>query len=105
MSAAEPAEDTEASFAMKRPVGRVDRWKDRLLDLSLRNRLLNFRETSAALRLLSPSLGTLEDALAVQVGHAVLGDHEVRGGRLTLEPQVRDPSLHERIKIGRLCQT
>jgi len=43
---------------------RVDRWKARLLDLSLRNRLLNFRPTKQTLPLLCADLPTLEDRLA-----------------------------------------
>jgi len=43
---------------------RIDRWCRKLLDLSLRNRLLNFRETKKTVPLLCPDLPTLEDALA-----------------------------------------
>lgn len=46
------------------PVSRLDRWKRKLLDLSLRNRLLNFQETRSAVPLLFPNLPTLENALA-----------------------------------------
>jgi preprotein translocase subunit Sec61beta len=44
---------------------RFKRWKDRLLDLSLRNRLLNFRPTTAgSLPLRVPDLARFEDLLA-----------------------------------------
>jgi very-short-patch-repair endonuclease len=46
------------------PSARLERWKRRLLDLSLRNRLLNFRRTRKTLGILSPGLASLEDALA-----------------------------------------
>ncbi len=43
---------------------RVDRWKRKLLDLSLRNRLLAFRESNRSLELAAPDLARLEDLLA-----------------------------------------
>lgn len=43
---------------------RLERWKGRLLDLSLRNRFLNFRESKRTIPLQVHSLGDLEDALA-----------------------------------------
>jgi very-short-patch-repair endonuclease len=52
----DPADDT--------PDGRLAKWKSRLLDLTLRNRLLNFKPTKASLQLVAPDLARLEDALA-----------------------------------------
>ncbi len=46
------------------PSARVTRWQKRLLDLSLRNRLLNFKETGRTLPLNVPGLAKLEDMLA-----------------------------------------
>ena len=46
------------------PEGRLSAWKSRLLDLTLRNRLLNFKPTKATLQLVAPDLSRLEDALA-----------------------------------------
>ena len=43
---------------------RLDRWGRKLLDLSLRNRLLNFKETKSTIPLLCPDLSRLEDMLA-----------------------------------------
>lgn len=43
---------------------RIRRWQTRLLDLSLRNRLINFRDSARTLRLDVPALVTLEDQLA-----------------------------------------
>ncbi|RYD38644.1 MAG: DUF4011 domain-containing protein [Verrucomicrobiaceae bacterium] len=43
---------------------RIDLWKSRLLDLSLRNRLLNLRETKATIRIMSAEPEKVEDALA-----------------------------------------
>jgi len=52
----EPADDT--------PEGRLAKWKSRLLDLTLRNRLLNFKNTKSTLPLVAPDLARLEDAIA-----------------------------------------
>jgi hypothetical protein len=46
------------------PKGRLERWKRKLLDLSLRNRLLNFRATKQAVAIDCPEPGRLEDLLA-----------------------------------------
>jgi len=46
------------------PTDRVVRWQRKLLDLSLRNSLLNFRKNKRAVVLESPDPGKLEDALA-----------------------------------------
>ncbi|MFG0275299.1 MAG: DUF3320 domain-containing protein [Phycisphaerales bacterium] len=47
-----------------RPADRVDRWKRKLLDVSLRNRLINFRETKRSAPILCAEAARLEDALA-----------------------------------------
>ena len=56
----------EDSFepAQGSPKGRIARWQSKLLDLSLRNRLLNFRKTKQAVPCMVPDTGKLEDALA-----------------------------------------
>lgn len=56
------------------PQGRLDRWQRKLLDLSLRNSLLNFRPSKRVIRLDAPDPGGLEDRLAA-------------GKRLTLLPR------------------
>src|SRR5690606_27350269 len=48
----------------KTPAGRIDRWQRKLLDLSLRNRLLNFRPTAQTVPVLCPNVSQLEDRLA-----------------------------------------
>lgn len=45
------------------PEGRLSRWKSKLLDLSLRNRLLNFKSTKSNLQLVAPDPGAIEDGL------------------------------------------
>ncbi|MBB3949113.1 DUF4011 domain-containing protein [Aureimonas jatrophae] len=46
------------------PAGRIDRWQSRLLDLSLRNRLLNFTLSASTVPFLCPDAAFLEDRLA-----------------------------------------
>ena len=46
------------------PEGRLSNWKSKLLDLTLRNRLLNFKSTKSTLQFVAPSLPGLEDALS-----------------------------------------
>jgi len=46
------------------PADRVARWQRKLLDLSLRNSLLNFRKGKRAVTIEAPDPGKLEDALA-----------------------------------------
>lgn len=46
------------------PEGRIERWRSRLLDLSLRNRLLNFSEGKRAIPFVCPDVAYLEDRLA-----------------------------------------
>lgn len=46
------------------PAGRIERWQRKLLDLSLRNRLLNFRPSKQIVPVLCPDLSRLEDQLA-----------------------------------------
>jgi len=52
--------------APARAATRVDLWKSRLLDLSLRNRLLNFKETKSTIRILSAEPERVEDELAAE---------------------------------------
>lgn len=46
------------------PADRISRWQRKLLDLSLRNRLLNFRDTKQTLAFICPDVSGLEDQLA-----------------------------------------
>lgn len=57
---------TPSESSAGKPATRIDQWKSRLLDLSLRNRLLNFKETRSTIRLLSSSPETVEDELAAE---------------------------------------
>ncbi len=57
--------DPSAKAAIK-PATRIDQWKSRLLDLTLRNRLLNLKETKATIRVLSNVPERVEDELAAE---------------------------------------
>ncbi len=46
------------------PQGRIERWQRKLLDLSLRNRLLNYRDSKQTLPLRCPDTAAFEDELA-----------------------------------------
>ena len=46
------------------PEGRLAKWKSKLLDLTLRNRLLNFKPTKTNLHIVCPDAGALEDSLS-----------------------------------------
>ena len=59
-----PADVSEKEVRPTTPDGRIERWHRKLLDLSLRNRLLNFRPSKQSLPLLCPKVSLLEDRLA-----------------------------------------
>ena len=67
------------------PRDRVERWQRKLLDLSLRNRLLNYRDSKQTLPLRCPNVGSLEDALAA--------GKKFRGFSLTDEDPVGDRTV------------
>lgn len=61
-----PDEDfsVEPDLEMQNPNDRLARWQRKLLDLSLRNNLLNFRGGKKSLKLEAPEPGAIEDLLA-----------------------------------------
>ncbi len=65
--------DIEEEEKPKTPAGRLERWQRRLLDLSLRNPLLNHRSTKSSIQIVCPDPGLLEDRLAA-------------GARIRIEP-------------------
>jgi hypothetical protein len=56
--------DRKREPATDRPVDRLETWKRNLLDLSLNNRLLNFKESKRVIAIECADPGALEDALA-----------------------------------------
>ncbi|WP_421310405.1 DUF4011 domain-containing protein [Aeromonas sp. 603696] len=55
---------TENVVTDNTPEGRMANWKSKLLDLTLRNRLLNFKPSKKFLKVVTHDAGDLEDALA-----------------------------------------
>lgn len=87
------------SPATGRPQDRLEHWQRKLLDLSLRNNLLNFRASKRVVELMVPNPGHLEDMLA-------------DGKRFKLRPGIRlmqgddprDGTIHQarhREEVGR----
>ncbi len=70
------------------PQGRIERWQRKLLDLSLRNRLLNFRDSKQTVPLRCPSVAGLEDELAAgkKFRGFSLSDNDPLGNR-TVSPE------------------
>ncbi|WP_197452848.1 DUF3320 domain-containing protein [Rosistilla oblonga] len=65
------------------PAGRIERWQRKLIDLSLRNRLLNFKTNQQTVPVLCPDVSGLEDRLA-------------DGGRLRLVSLVDENQVADR---------
>ena len=59
-----PADAESDELEPPGPESRLDHWKNKLLDLSLRNKLLSFRPSKKTVPLMVPDIGELEDALA-----------------------------------------
>ncbi len=55
---------TEPEQKPNTPVDRIDRWQRKLLDLSLRNKLLNFTASRQSIPIICPNPSELEDLLA-----------------------------------------
>jgi hypothetical protein len=85
--AGEPAEPDPRSLT---PADRVTRWQRKLLDLSLRNGLLNFRKAKRAVTFEAPDPGRLEDTLSSGRALKLLPWPELMRGA---DP--RDRVLHE----------
>jgi very-short-patch-repair endonuclease len=93
-----------------KPMSRIDLWKSRLLDLTLRNRLLNFRETKSTIRILSEP-EHVEDELAAEREMSLrpkpklMSDDDPRNADTYTKEQRADAlkdHLRDEIRIGRL---
>jgi very-short-patch-repair endonuclease len=73
------------------PKDRLARWQRKLLDLSLRNNLLNFKTGKKALRLDAPDPGALEDLLSDGGALKLLPKPDLMDGQ---DP--RDQAIHEK---------
>jgi Superfamily I DNA and RNA helicases and helicase subunits len=106
-----PTPGHESAAAAETPANRLDRWKRKLLDLTLNNRLLNFRDSKKNLPVLCPDLGSLEDALADGQTFKVyprLGDlgegnsrnasvHRSRTGKESMDEMLREELIARRL--------
>lgn len=106
-----PQHEKQPEPTVETPATRLDRWKRKLLDLTLNNRQLNFRESKKNLPILCPDLGSLEDALADGKTFKVfprLGDlgesnsrnadvHRSRTGKDSLDEMLREELVARRL--------
>lgn len=76
-----PPVDEELARTRATTRTRLDAWRSRLLDLTLRNRLLNFREGKATIPLIVDDLGAVEDGLAEEQSFNILPRPELLAGR------------------------
>jgi very-short-patch-repair endonuclease len=98
----------------KRAISRIDHWKSKLLDLSLRNRLLNFKPTKATIPILCAVPEQVEDELAANVELTVLPRPKLMGSSDPRDPatylkqqrsdalaeHLRDELKHKRLRTG-----
>ena len=80
--------DEISEEAPETPRDRIERWQRKLLDLSLRNRLLNYRDSKQTLPLRCPSVAAFEDELAAgrKFRGFSLNDNDPFGNR-TVSPE------------------
>ena len=74
------------------PKGRIDRWQRKLLDLTLRNRLLNFRDTKQTLQFRCLSVGAVENRLksGKKLKTFSLADADLEGTRILTEAEKQE---------------
>ena len=96
----------------KTPQDRLERWKRKLLDLTLRNPLLNHRAAKTSLRIICPEPSRLEDKLAdgsrIQITHVPQSSsegqdeeiHRQRKGELITEEYARDEMERRRVLVA-----
>ena len=94
-----------------KPLGRVARWAQKLLDLTLGNRLLNLKDSKKVIPLLCPNIGALEDKIAsdetvvVQSLSGLLGEEKYQDylyGRLDYNPADFNVNLEKELEKKRL---
>ena len=111
-----PDFDDDGSREEKRdtPESRLERWQRKLLDLTLRNPLLNHRSTQTSLKILCPEPGRLEDKLATGASLRITHTpeptsqaqdeaiHRQRTGELINEEYARDELDRNRVLVDLL---
>lgn len=103
-------EPTQQGGQLK-PLGRVARWAQKLLDLTLGNRLLNLKDSKKIIPLLCPNVGALEDKIAadevvvIQSLSGLLGEEKYQDfihGRLNYSPADFNINLGKELEKRRL---
>ena len=85
-----PKDTTQPLREQETAADRLTRWKNSLLDLSLRNRLLNFKDSKKSIPLICPDIARLEDALSANEAFRVRPKPEAWGAA---DP--RNAALHQ----------
>lgn len=80
------------------PANRLDHWQRKLLDLSLRNGLLNFRAARKAILLDAPDPGCLEDLLADGESVKLLRRPHLMGGSDPRSQAIHESRTHEDLR-------
>lgn len=89
-------------------LGRIERWQRKLLDLTLGNRLLNFKDSQSVLPILSADLAATEDRLAsgTELKLLALRDEQGTTGRDLTPAQVQKieaEQAHDALARGQLA--
>lgn len=84
--------DADADAMRLTPAGRVEHWRQQLLDLTLRNRLLNFKESKRTVPLLCLQPEALEDALASDQTFRIMGQSKQMAG---MDPRSMDLQMSQ----------
>ncbi|MCK6449026.1 MAG: DUF4011 domain-containing protein [Planctomycetes bacterium] len=88
------------------PATRIERWKRRLLDLTNRNRLLNFVETKKTVKLEHRKLDAIENALSkgksLTLRGALSEQQSARAAAHSIDPKVIDALVQAEFEAGRL---
>ncbi len=95
---ADEGQAQEADPASLNPKDRLARWQRKLLDLSLRNNLLNFKGSKKALKLEAPDASLLEDVLADNQSLKVLSRPDLMDGADPRSQAVYESREHEDVR-------
>jgi very-short-patch-repair endonuclease len=96
----EEVEAPEVPSADLDPKDRLARWQRKLLDLSLRNNLLNFKEGKKSIRLEAPDPGALEDRLAAGSTFKLLPLPDLMEGVDPRSQAIHESRTHEDVRRG-----
>jgi hypothetical protein len=89
-------EDMDRSApAPERPLNRLEKWKASLLDLSLRNRLLNFKDGKNTILIECPDPARLEDLIAAGHRFKMQGRAKVLDGSDGRDPELIKERMNE----------